>query len=59
MHKHIICECGGVIGSYDKGNSCMCERCKKKYRFHELEYDVVQINHETGWMFPMKTLKNK
>lgn len=50
---YLRCECGGIIGSYNRGNFCICERCKKDYPFYTLKYDIIKINEETGWVFPM------
>ena len=38
--EHLTCDkCGGIIGSYDRGNVCTCERCGKEFPFHTLTYD--------------------
>lgn len=52
-YKHIFCECGGVIGMYDR-EKFTCDKCGKVYLLHEIDYDTLQINDKTGWQFPMK-----
>ena len=52
--EHLTCDkCGGIIGSYDRGNVCTCERCGKEFPFHKLTYDELFLNTMTGWVFPM------
>lgn len=53
MEEHLFCECGGIIGSYNRGDYCICERCRKEYTFQKLKYDTIRINIQTGWIFPM------
>lgn len=53
-YRHLTCDiCGGIIGSYDRGVRCKCDRCGKEYEFHELNYEYLEINDKTGWIFPM------
>lgn len=55
-YEHIRCkECGGIIGSFDRGKSHICETCRHEYPIYEIEYDTVMTNPKTGWLFPMKT----
>lgn len=31
-YEHIRCkECGGIIGSFDRGETYNCEKCKREY----------------------------
>lgn len=50
--KHVRCECGGIIGAYNRENFT-CERCGKGYEPYQLEYDHILINDKTGWIFPV------
>lgn len=52
--KNVFCECGGIIGSFDRGQSYRCNRCEKEYKLYELKYDFLGTNKMTGWIFPMK-----
>lgn len=53
-YEHIKCdECGGIIGSYDRGDNYTCERCNKNFDLHKLKYDTIMTNPNTGWIFPM------
>lgn len=51
-YKHLFCECGGVIGMYDRKNFT-CDKCGKEYQLCKLKYDVLMTNDKTGWQFPM------
>lgn len=51
-YEHCKCICGGIIGIYD--GSLRCERCYKTYALWKLDYDHLEVNPMTGWMFPMK-----
>ena len=55
-YKHIFCECGGIIGMYDK-EKFVCSKCGKPYLLHEIDYDRLLINDKTDWAFPMKERK--
>lgn len=52
--KHIYCDCGGVIGQYERDGYFRCSLCGKQYKWSEIHYDDVEINPKTGWVFPMK-----
>lgn len=53
-YEHLTCDkCGGIIGSYNRGDTCTCDRCGKEFEFYHLEYDQLFINDKTGWVFPM------
>lgn len=49
-YTHIKCECGGILGLYDREH-CTCEKCKKEYT--NIRYDLLAINDKNGWIFPM------
>ena len=53
-YTHMKCECGGIIGMYDKENFA-CERCGKVYLIGNsgVRWDVLMTNEKTGWIFPM------
>ena len=51
-YKHINCECGGIIGMYNR-KTFNCERCGIEFQLHKLNYDVLFPNDKTGWLFPM------
>jgi len=51
-YKHIKCQCGGIIGMYNRENFT-CEKCGKQYLLRKLHYDVCLTNDKTGWIFPM------
>lgn len=54
-YEHLHCDkCGGIIGSYDRGDTYTCEQCKKEFDIYRLEYKYLMINDKTGWVFPMK-----
>ncbi len=54
-YEHIRCkECGGTIGSFDRGESYICETCRREYPIYRIEYDTVMVNSKTGWIFPVK-----
>lgn len=56
-YEHIRCkECSGIIGSFDKGETYNCEKCKREYPIFCIEYDTVFSNPKTGWLFPVITL---
>ena len=52
-YKHIKCECGGIIGSWDR-YKFVCEKCQKEYNLWDLKFDCILSNDKTGWQFPMK-----
>lgn len=56
-YQHIKCECGGIIGMYNR-NNFTCNKCGKKFDFYRIPYDVVYANDKTGWVFPMKIKEN-
>ena len=51
-YSHIKCNCGGIIGMYDRKNFT-CESCGKEYLLYKLNYDTCMTNYKTGWIFPM------
>lgn len=53
-YKHIYCNCGGVIGMWDKRKGFVCEKCQKEYTLHEIGCDRLFLNEKMGWQFPMK-----
>lgn len=55
-YTHLRCECGGVIGVYDRENFT-CEKCGKKKEVTG-KYDRLMINDKTGWIFPMVKKKD-
>lgn len=52
-YSHIKCNCGGIIGMYDRKNFT-CESCGKEYLLYKLNYDTCMTNDKTGWIFPMR-----
>lgn len=56
-YQHIKCECGGIIGMYNR-NDFACNKCGKKFELYRIPYDVVYANDKTGWVFPMKIKEN-
>jgi hypothetical protein len=53
-YEYIKCRCGGIIGSYDRGDRYICEKCRKDYAIFKLDYDRKIMNDKTGWIFPVK-----
>lgn len=54
-YKHVKCNCGGIIGIYDRyWEACICDTCGKEYRLSKISYDYLEINDKTGWIFPVK-----
>ena len=59
-YEHIRCkECGGIIGSFDRGETYNCEKCKREYPIFCIEYNTVFSNPKTGWLFPVITLDKR
>lgn len=56
-YEHIKCECGGIIGMYNRKNFS-CEQCGKRFESYKIQYDVIHANNKTGWIFPMKIKEN-
>lgn len=52
-YKHVLCECGGVIGMWDKRIGFVCDKCGKEYALWNLKFDRLFLNEKTGWQFPM------
>lgn len=52
-YEHFRCRCGGTIGIYEDG-ILRCENCYKTYALWKLDYDHLEANPITGWVFPMK-----
>jgi hypothetical protein len=61
-------ECGGTIGIYDRlvchylkveysSSKLICDRCGKEFNLYELEYDYIEANTQTGWLFPVKHIR--
>lgn len=57
-YEHVRCECGGIIGAYDRENFT-CEQCGERYSVYQLNYDYIFINGKTGWMFPVIMRRDK
>ena len=53
-YMHMKCECGGIIGMYDKENFS-CDKCGKIFRIGNRGngWDILLTNDKTGWIFPM------
>lgn len=52
-YTHMRCECGGIVGMYDREHFT-CEKCGKNYDVMNINsYDHFEINDKTGWVFPM------
>ena len=53
-YMHMKCECGGIIGMYDKENFS-CDKCGKIFRIGNQGngWDILLTNDKTGWIFPM------
>lgn len=52
-YEHLRCECGGIIGAYNRDNYFTCEKCDKVFKVYQLDYDYLKINDKTGWIFPV------
>lgn len=52
-YKHVLCECGGIIGMWNKRDGFICEKCKKEYELSRIRFDRLFLNEKTGWQFPM------
>lgn len=50
---HVKCSCGGIIGDYGK-DIFKCEKCGLQYKLYDIQFDELQVNNKTGWVFPMK-----
>ena len=52
-YTHMRCKCGGIIGMYDKKHFT-CEKCEKNYDVMDINsYDHLEVDDNTGWIFPM------
>lgn len=51
-YEHVKCECGGIIGAYDRENFS-CHECHKRFEPYQLKYEGLLINDKTGWIFPV------
>lgn len=53
-YAHMKCDCGGIIGMYDKENFT-CDRCGKVHLIGNpgVKWDVLMTNEKAGWIFPM------
>lgn len=52
---HKLCACGGILCD-TSGGKCphfRCLACGKTYLKTELEFDNLEVNPNTGWIFPM------
>lgn len=60
-YVHKLCACGGIL--YDAPNlnglDFKCLKCGKSYPKTELEFDKVEVNPKTGWIFPMVKQEEK
>lgn len=55
-YRHVTCEkCGGVIGRASAiiPKDFECLTCHEKYELIHLDFELLQINPYTGWIFPM------
>ena len=57
-YEYLKCSCGGIIGMRDR-ETFRCGNCDKEFSLYTLNYDYLGINNETGWIFPMKSKKDK
>ena len=55
-YEHLQCNCGGTIGMFDR-NNFTCNQCGKRFALYRLQYDRLMINNQTGWIFPVKNIK--
>ena len=53
-YTHMKCECGGIIGMYDREHFT-CEKCGKIFHIENQGsgWDILLTNDKTGWIFPM------
>ena len=52
-YKHIYCDkCGGVIGMFNK-LAFTCDKCGKEFALNKIDYNHLEINKMTGWIFPV------
>lgn len=56
-YEHLKCDCGGIIGAYNRDDYFTCEKCGKVFKGWQLDHDYLAVNAETGWMFPMNRRK--
>ena len=60
-YKTVYCSCGSEL--YDKSDgkdlNFTCMRCEKTYPKLELEYDEIEVNTMTRWIFPMVRRKKE
>ena len=57
-YKHIRCDqCDGIIGMFDR-LTFTCEKCGKEFELYKIDYDRLEINDKTGWIFPVKDKGN-
>ena len=54
--EFVTCSCGGLIinDGHEQPGTFRCSKCRRIYMPQELEYDKIIVNHETGWVFPVK-----
>lgn len=53
-YEFLRCGCGGIIGMYNRFlEACICDKCGKEFKLHEVPYDYLKINDKTGWIFPV------
>lgn len=57
-YEYLRCSCDGIIGCYDRDNFTF-DKCNKEYALYTLIYDYLGINDKTGWIFPMRSKKDK
>lgn len=52
-YTHVKCNnCCGIIGMFDR-NTFTCDQCGKEFELYRIDYDRLEINNKTGWIFPM------
>lgn len=54
-YVHKLCSCGGILcdtANWD-GLDFKCLACGKTYPKTKLEFDNLEVNPNTGWIFPM------
>lgn len=58
---HKLCACGGILcdTSSGKNSDYKCLNCGKSYPQWKVEYDIIEVNPNTGWIFPMTKQEEK
>lgn len=54
--EFIMCDCGGIICDerHKQAGYFRCSKCGKVYAPQEIKYDKIEVNQQTGWVFPVK-----